>query len=134
MTKLIFILRLVIAIIYLQTLYFKFSGAEESKYIFTMLKMEPEGRIISGILELIISIFILFPKTYLIGSFISLGMISGAIFSHLFILGIEIQNDSGLLFTLAIIIFLCSLLILIIQRKEFINLIKRIKHEVSNFI
>ncbi len=134
MTNLIFILRLVVAIIYLQTLYFKLSGAEESKYIFSMLKVEPFGRILTGVIELIVSILILLPKTYLIGSFISLGVISGAIFAHLFILGIEVQNDSGLLFILAVIIFVFSLLILIIQKKEFINLLKRTKNEISSFI
>jgi hypothetical protein len=48
--------RVIAAIILLQTLYFKFTGAEESIYIFTKVGMEPWGRIGSGVGELIAAI------------------------------------------------------------------------------
>jgi len=38
------VLRVVIAIIYVQTLYFKFSGHPDSVYIFSKLGLEPYGR------------------------------------------------------------------------------------------
>jgi uncharacterized membrane protein YphA (DoxX/SURF4 family) len=106
---LIWVFRLMAAIILLQTLYFKFTGAEESVYIFSALGMEPYGRIGSGIVELIAAILILIPRTTLLGALLGAGVMLGAIFSHLFVLGINVQNDGGELFTLAIITFLCCI-------------------------
>lgn len=95
--------KLIAVIILLQTLYFKFTGAEESVYIFTKLGVEPYGRIGSGIIELIASILILIPRTTLLGAILGLGTMLGAIFSHLFVLGIEVQNDKGTLFFLRLL-------------------------------
>ncbi len=95
MKALPWILRIVSSVILLQTLFFKFTAAEESVYIFTTLGMEPYGRIGSGIAELIAVILILIPKTTLFGAFMGCGVMLGAIFSHLFVLGIEVQNDGG---------------------------------------
>ena len=102
----------------LQTLYFKFNGAPESVYIFKTLGLEPTGRFGSGIAELIASILLLIPKTAWAGALVGLGVISGAIISHLTILGIEVQGDGGLLFALAIIVFLCSAVVLWSNRKQ----------------
>ena len=120
----IWIIRLVAAGILLQTLYFKFSGAEESIFIFDTLGLEPIGRIGSGIVELVASIFILIPRTTLIGAILGLGTITGAIFAHLFFLGIEIKNDGGTLFILAIITFLCCLILIYNQKQKFVDLLK----------
>lgn len=117
MKTLTWIVRIVAAVILLQTLYFKFSGAEESVYIFSTLGIEPYGRIGSGIAELIAAILILVPRTTLIGAILGLGVITGSIFSHLFVLGIEVQNDGGELFILAIITFLCCAF-LVFQNKS----------------
>ncbi|MBX7172092.1 MAG: hypothetical protein K1X72_14100 [Pyrinomonadaceae bacterium] len=114
------ICRIVVAIILLQTLFFKFTGAEESKYIFsTLMGAENEwiGRIGSGLVELIAAILILYPATNWLGALIALGTISGAIFSHLTKLGIVVKDDGGLLFTLAIVVFVCSAILLVIHRK-----------------
>src|SRR5262245_175833 len=105
------ILRLVVAGILLQTLYFKFTGAPESKYIFETLGAEPWGRIASGVVELIASILLLLPATAGIGAVLALGVMAGAIVSHLTKLGIEVQGDGGLLFGLALTAFLGSLII-----------------------
>lgn len=112
------VVRVIAAIILLQTLYFKFSAAEESIYIFTKVGMEPWGRIGSGIAELVASILLLIPKTVWAGALASLGVISGAIFFHLTKLGIEVQGDDGLLFYLAIIVFVCSGVALLIHKKD----------------
>lgn len=120
----IWIIKLVAVVILLQTLYFKFTGAEESVYIFTTLGIEPFGRIGSGIVELIASILILFPRTTLLGALLGLGTMLGAIFSHLFILGIEVKNDGGTLFILAIITFLCCLLLIYNQKHKLLDLLK----------
>lgn len=120
------IVKLIAVIILLQTLYFKFTGAEESVYIFTKLGIEPFGRIGSGIVELIASILILIPKTTLVGAFLSLGTMLGAIFSHVFFLGIEVKNDGGELFILAIITLLCCI-ILIFQNSSKIQDLLRFK-------
>ena len=112
------ILQLIAAVILFQTLFFKFTGAEESKYIFQTLGMEPWGRIGSGFAELIAAVLLLVPRTVTLGALLSLGVISGAIVSHLTKLGIVAKNDGGLLFGLAITVFLCSALILVIRRRQ----------------
>jgi len=110
------ILQVIVALILFQTLFFKFSGAEESKYIFTRLGMEPWGRIGSGVAELIAVILLLHPKTVPLGAILSLGIISGAVVSHLTKLGIEVKGDGGLLFYLAVAVLLGSAAILFIRR------------------
>jgi hypothetical protein len=112
------ILQLIAAAILFQTLFFKFTGAEESRYIFSKLGLEPWGRIGSGIAELVAVVLLLIPKTSSIGALLSLGVIGGAIVSHLTRLGIVVQNDGGLLFALAVIVFICSAAILTMRRRE----------------
>ena len=56
------VLRLTVAIVLLQTLYFKFTAHPDSVYIFSELGVEPWGRIGLGIVELIVAILILYPK------------------------------------------------------------------------
>jgi uncharacterized membrane protein YphA (DoxX/SURF4 family) len=111
-------LQLVAAGILVQTLFFKFTAAPESVYIFSTLGLEPVGRIGSGIAELIASILLLTPWTATLGAVLSLGVMSGAIVSHLTVLGIEVQSDGGLLFALAIIVFVSSAIVLFIRRAE----------------
>jgi putative oxidoreductase len=111
-------LQLVVAGILLQTLFFKFTGAAESVYIFSTLGVEPWGRILSGIVELIAAILLLAPATTTVGAVLALGVMAGAIGSHLTVLGIEVMGDGGLLFGLAIIVFASSLAILILRRSE----------------
>jgi hypothetical protein len=122
----IWAIKLLAVIILLQTLYFKFTAAEESVYIFSTLGAEPYGRIGSGIIELIASILILIPRTTLLGALLGLGTMFGAITSHLFILGIEVKNDGGTLFALAIITFLCCA-VLVFQNKNKIPDLLRFK-------
>lgn len=122
--KLIWILRIVAAGILLQTLFFKFSGAAESIYIFSTLGIEPYGRIGSGIAELICAILILIPRTTYIGALGGCGVMSGAILSHLVVLGIVVENDGGLLFLLAIITLICCLGLLYFDKNKLFNLLK----------
>ncbi len=103
------LVRLIVAGILLQTLFFKFSGAEESIYIFSTLGIEPYGRIGSGIMELIAAIMLLISGTIGLGAVLALGVIFGAIVSHLSILGIEVMGDGGTLFYLALVVFFGSL-------------------------
>ncbi|ANM31130.1 DoxX family protein [Acidobacteria bacterium Mor1] len=111
-------LRIAIAVILLQTLFFKFTGAPESIYIFETLGMEPWGRIGSGIAELIASVLLLVPRTRIYGVLLSLGVIGGAIVSHLTTLGIVVQNDGGTLFGMALFIFFADLVLLALHRSE----------------
>lgn len=120
----IWILRLTAALILLQTLFFKFSGSEESVYIFSTLGLEPFGRIGSGIVELIAAILILIPRTTLVGALLGMGVMIGAIFSHIFVLGIEVKNDGGTLFILAIITFLCCSILVFMNKTKIPDLIK----------
>jgi uncharacterized membrane protein YphA (DoxX/SURF4 family) len=111
-------LRIIPAVILLQTLYFKFSGAKVSIDIFTKMGMEPWGRYGTGVFELIAGILLLIPKRSVLGAFLAAGVISGAILSHLFILGIEVDGDHGQVFYMAIAVFICSAIILLQNKKD----------------
>lgn len=105
-------LRFFVAVILLQTLYFKFTAAAESVYIFSKLGMEPYGRIATGIFELVAAVLILMPRTTIFGALLGLGLMIGAVVSHIFVLGIEVQNDRGTLFMLALLVLIsCAVLI-----------------------
>jgi putative oxidoreductase len=118
MLKVSWLLQIVVAIILLQTLFFKFTGAEESVYIFSTLGLEPWGRYASGVAELIAAMLLLAPGYAPFGALLALGVISGAIVSHLTKLGIGVKGDGGLLFGLAVTVFVCSAIILVIRRGE----------------
>lgn len=124
MKALIWILRIVAAAILLQTLYFKFSGAEESKYIFSTLGVEPFGRIFAGVSELIAAILLLIPRTTLLGALMGAGVMAGAIASHIFVLGIVVQNDGGQLFALALIVLASCLGFVYLHRDKISDLLK----------
>jgi len=111
-------LRITAAAILLQTLFFKFTAAPESVYIFTRVGAEPWGRVGSGIVELIAAALSLTPRFNWLGSLIALGIVGGAIASHLTVLGIEVQGDKGLLFALALIVFIASATNLALHRAE----------------
>jgi putative oxidoreductase len=111
-------LQLIVAGILLQTLFFKFTGAAESVYIFSTLGAEPWGRIGSGVVELIAALLLLFPATITMGAILALGVIAGAIVSHLTVLGIEVQGDGGVLFLLALAVFVSSVAILFLRRGD----------------
>ena len=111
-------LQLVVAGILLQTLFFKFTGAEESVYIFTTVGAEPWGRIGSGVMELIAAAMLLIPALVPYGALLTLGTMSGALLSHLTILGIEVKGDGGLLFGLALACFVGSSIILVLRRSQ----------------
>ncbi|MCG9899563.1 MAG: DoxX family protein [Hydrotalea sp.] len=117
-TALNWVLKLTVAIILLQTLYFKFLAHPDSVYIFSELGVEPWGRIGLGIAELITAILIFIPKTELIGMINSLLIIIGAIGAHIFVIGIDIKNDHGGLFTLALIVLVCSVTYLFLNKNK----------------
>ena len=109
-------IRIVVAVILFQTLYFKFTGQPESIYIFEKTGLGDAGRYGSGIAELIAGILLLIPGTAWWGALLALGVISGAILSHLTLLGIEVQGDGGTLFALALIVFVGSLATLVLHQ------------------
>lgn len=111
-------LRIIVAIILIQTLRFKFTAHPDSVYIFTKVGLEPNGRIFIGILELIAAVLLLIPKTVWAGALLTLGIIGGAIMMHLTQLGIQINNDGGVLFITALVTFILSLVILYKYKKD----------------
>ncbi len=125
MIKTIFtwVLRILAALILLQTLYFKFTAKPESVELFTILGMEPWGRIGTGVAELIASVLILIPRTTLLGALLGLGLMAGAIFFHLTKLGVNFGGDA-VLFIYAVIVFVCCLALIIIHRKSIPQLLK----------
>lgn len=128
------ILRIIAATILLQTLYFKFTAHPESVELFTKLGAEPWGRIGTGILELITGILLLIPSAAFVGGLLGMGLMFGAIASHILVIGIESKGDGGQLFMLAIIVLICSVAIQIIHRKEGIALAQKyLPKSISQF-
>ena len=119
----IWVLRVIAALIMMQTLYFKFTGHPQSIHLFTTIEMEPWGRYGTGILELIASALILLPKTTYIGAALGLALMSGAIFFHLTKLGILFDGDP-VLFIYALIVFICCSILLFFQRSQILHAIK----------
>lgn len=113
-------LRLIVAAILLQTLFFKFTGARESVYIFSKLGMEPWGRIGSGVFELVASLLILFPPTVPFGAAMAMAATGSAILLHLTTLGVALTpvGDRGELFVLAVVVTLCSATVLYLHRDQ----------------
>ena len=116
------LLRILAALIMLQTLYFKFSAQPESVQLFTMLGMEPWGRIGTGIFELVASILILYPRTTGIGALLGLGLMAGAIFFHITKLGLNF-GGSYLLFFYAVIVFAACFVLVLIYKNSLLKLV-----------
>jgi putative oxidoreductase len=129
--------QLTVAGILLQTLFFKFTGAEESVYIFTTLGrfvhvagVEPWGRIGSGVIELIAGLMLLVPGTASLGAGLAMGVMAGAIASHVLVLGFEVKGDGGLLFALALTAFVGSVVVLVLRRSQ-IPVVGRLFHQLA---
>jgi uncharacterized membrane protein YphA (DoxX/SURF4 family) len=120
-------LQIVAALILLQTLFFKFTGASESVYIFSRLGMEPWGRFASGAAELVAGVLLLVPGFAPLGAALALAVILGAIAAHLTVLGIEVQGDGGLLFGLALVVLLASLGVLALRWHEVPTVVARVR-------
>lgn len=110
--------QLAAALILAQTLFFKFTAAPESVYIFTTLGMEPWGRIGSGVAELVAVLLLLRAATAVFGAGLSIALMAGALQAHLGRLGIEVQGDGGLLFLLAWTVLFASLVVLVLRRRQ----------------
>ena|SRR5215469_6030076 len=117
---LVWALRLLAAVIMLQTLYFKFTAHPQSVHLFTMLGLEPWGRIGTGVLELVASILILYPRTTGYGALLGLGLMSGALYFHLTKLGIEFEGDN-VLFLYALTVFISCAVLLVVYRNQLLR-------------
>ena len=117
-SRILLILRIAITVILVQTLRFKFTAHPDSVYIFQTVGLEPYGRIGIGILELIAGMLILIPKTVWAGALLTSGLMSGAILMHLTKLGIEVNEDGGVLFITAVITLILAVIVLFYHRKE----------------
>ncbi len=123
-------IRILAAVILVQTLYFKFTASAESVYIFTTVGLEPWGRIGIGVFELIAAVLLIIPATAWLGSAIALGLMVGALGMHLTILGIEIRGDGGYLFFLAVVVFSCSIFILYMNAEKIVSLLSHARKKL----
>jgi len=117
-------LRILAAVILLQTLFFKFTAAPESVYIFSRLGLEPWGRIGTGILELVAAVLLLIPATTAFGALLSVSLMAGAIFFHLTKLGISVLDDGGQLFIYALVVLVSSTALVVIYRNDILKILK----------
>ena len=115
--------QIIVAIILAQTLFFKFTYAPETQVIFGDRGGRPAA-IAVGVFELVCVVLLLIPRTASVGAVLSLAVISGAIFTHLTSLGIQIRDpgtnetDGGLLFALALIVATGSIVVLTFRWRE----------------
>ncbi len=122
-----------IAFVFVQSLFFKFSAAQESVYIFQTIEdwlglgfFEPGMRLVIGALELVAAILLFTPGFQIFGALLSLGVISGAIFFHLFSpLGIEVQGDGGTLFYMAVGVWGFAMVLVFIYKEQILKYFKR---------
>jgi uncharacterized membrane protein YphA (DoxX/SURF4 family) len=121
------IIRIAIAVVLVQTLWFKFRAAPESVVIFTALHVEPWGRIFAGVVELGASLLVLFPRTALYGALVACGTMARAMFAHIFVIGIAVGHDGGFLFALAVAVALGSLFCIYMRRAEIGQVMQRMR-------
>lgn len=112
------VLQVTAALIFLQTLFFKFTGAEEARFIFQTLGAEPWGRWGVGLAELVAAALLLTPRTVPIGAALAAALMLGAILSHLTKLGIVVKDDGGTLFTMALVVLAAASAVLVIRRDQ----------------
>jgi hypothetical protein len=120
------VLQVAAAVILGQTLFFKFTGAEEARYLFTTLGVEPWGRIGTGVAELLAVVLLLTPRRAIYGALLTLGLMVGAIGSHFTLLGIEVAGDGGALFAMAWITLFAAAAVTWLRRGELPLLSKRV--------
>jgi uncharacterized membrane protein YphA (DoxX/SURF4 family) len=99
------IVAILAALILLQTLFFKFSGAPEAVGIFSALGVEPWGRYVTGILELIAGVALLLPNFARQGAVLAGVIMIGALISHATVLGWEPVSTIMALYILGASIF-----------------------------
>lgn len=132
-TILTYALSLFIAFVFVQSLFFKFTGADESLYIFQTIEdwsgltfFEPGMRWVVGLSELVASILLFVPGVQVAGAVMAIGIMTGAIFFHLFTpLGIEVFGDGGALFFLACGVWLSALVLIVLRRQQLSVLLGR---------
>lgn len=132
-TILTYALSLFIAVVFVQSLFFKFTGAEESLFIFQTIEdwsgltfFEPGMRWVVGLSELVAAILLFVPGVQVVGAVMAIGIMTGAIFFHLFTpLGIEVFGDGGTLFFLACGVWLSALVLIVLRRQQIFVLLGR---------
>jgi uncharacterized membrane protein YphA (DoxX/SURF4 family) len=134
------------AAIFIDSLRFKFTDAPETQEIFGRLnawatsfgadgifdKTGIFSQYVIGSAELVASALLLigllsrFIKFGVLGNLIALGVMTGAVSFHLFTpLGIDPNNDGGLLFVMAVLVWLSQVVMLWLRRDVLIGLIKK---------
>jgi len=128
------LLALWIAYIFVWYLQYKFTGADGSVWLFTVLTdwlgvsgYEKPMRIGVGSAELLAAILVLIRRTQVLGAALSAGIMAGAIFFHVVSpLGIDPYEDGGVLFTEACLVLLAALAILWLRRDEALDLARHL--------
>ncbi len=114
-TIITWILQLIVVIIIGQTLPFKFGAHPDSVALFTELGMEPNGRILTGVLELFACLLLIIPASAVYGALLAAGLMSGAVLGHITQLGFEGNNAIGYL---AVVTLILSCSILYLRRRQ----------------
>lgn len=95
----------------------KFAENPASVQVFETLDMEPGGRIVIAVVELLAGLMLLSPLAA-IGSVLAVCVMTGAIIAHLTRLGVVVADDGGSAFAMLLLVLLCSGFVLIRRRQE----------------
>jgi hypothetical protein len=83
-------------------------------------------RLVLGGSELVASILLFIPGVQVLGALIAFGIINGAIFFHLFTpLGVEVHGDGGLLFAMAVGVWIAFVALIYIRKEQILSLLKK---------
>lgn len=114
-TVLLWTLRIFVAAVLLPQAYFKLTGTDEFVFVFQMLGAEPVGRYLTASLELMTVILLLGPRTLVQGALTGIIVMLGAVGSHLFVLGISVNEDHGAMFLLACCVLACLVFVVMLR-------------------
>ena len=99
-----------------QSLYFKFTAHPESVAIFTDINMEPNGRILIGVIELVACLMLLRPASAHYGAILGACTMGGAIVGHFTQIGWH--GERGTLGLMAVLVLVACSVVLYIRRRD----------------
>lgn len=111
-------LTVIITIIVLQSVYFKFTGGAEMVYVFRALNVEPFGRYLSALMEFAACMLLYFQKTRLLGATLTMFLMLLAMLAHFCFLGLEVLGDAAIMFMLALMTFSLSSILIYRYRED----------------
>ncbi|MEM6960150.1 MAG: DoxX family protein [Myxococcota bacterium] len=111
------VLRLFVAAIMAGAGYLKLTSGAAEIAIFSELGMEPQGRMIIGLLEVASGLLLLSPHVAT-GALLTVGIMCGAIIAHATVIGPSPGGDGGLQMAMLALVLTSSIVLLLVSRRD----------------